>query len=164
MEVRTMERPFGDMEQHNKVPRVFFLLFFGLIAWGVWYIAAYTPEISGWSQYKVLQKETEAERSSAAASSSLAENPYEHDPKAIAEGQLIYKENCSGCHRGDLKGDVGPDLTGHLKYGETDGRKYESIAKGRPNGMPSFESRLGRDRIWKVLSYVDSVREYGSRP
>jgi cytochrome c oxidase cbb3-type subunit 3 len=63
-----------------------------------------------------------------------------------------------------LKGDVGPDLTGHFKYGETDGRKYESIAKGRPGGMPAFGEQLGRDRIWKVLAYIDSVREYGAKP
>jgi hypothetical protein len=30
--------------------------------------------------------------------------------------------------------------------------------------MPAFEAELGRDRIWKVLAYVDSVREYGKKP
>ena len=30
--------------------------------------------------------------------------------------------------------------------------------------MPAFETELGRDRIWKVLAYVDSVREYGKTP
>jgi cytochrome c oxidase cbb3-type subunit 3 len=159
-----MENSFKDMERHNKAPRGYLLLFFGLIAWGIYYIAAYTPEFSGWSQYKVLQKEAEADRKRAAAAPALQENPYERDAKAVAEGQGIFRENCAGCHGAALKGNIGPDLTAHLKYGETDGRKYESIAKGRPNGMPAFEDRLGRDRIWKVLAYVDSVREYGAKP
>lgn len=159
-----MENAFKDMERHNKVPRGYLLLFFGLIAWGIFYIAAYTPEFSGWSQYKVLQKETEADRRLAAAVPVLVENPYERDPKAVAEGKGIYAERCAECHGASLKGDVGPDLTGHLMYGETDGKMYETIAKGLPNGMPAFETQLGRDRIWKVLAYIDSVREYGAKP
>ncbi len=159
-----MENAFKDMERHNKAPRGYLLLFFGLIAWGIYYIAVYTPEFSGWSQYKVLQRETEADKKAAAVSPTLQENPYEHDPKSVAEGKGIYAENCAGCHGAGLKGDVGPDLTGHLKYGESDGKMYEAIAKGRPNGMPAFEAQLGRDRIWKVLAYIDSVREYGAKP
>jgi cytochrome c oxidase cbb3-type subunit 3 len=159
-----MEDSAKEMSGHNKVPRGFLLLFFCLAAWGVYYIAAYTPRFSGWSQYKVLEREAEADMKLAAAAKALDENPYERDPKSVAEGQVIYRDSCAGCHDASLKGDVGPDLTGHLKYGETDGRMYESIAKGRPNGMPAFEAQLGRDRIWKVLAYVDSVREYGEKP
>lgn len=159
-----MENPFPKMERHNKAPWGFLLLYYGLIAWGIYYIAAYTPEFSGWSQYKVLQKETEAEKKLADAAGAMKENPYEKDPKSVAEGQGIYREHCAECHGDSLKGDVGPDLTAHLKYGETDKDLYTSIAEGRPDGMPGFGSRLGRDRIWKILAYVDSVREYGAKP
>lgn len=153
-----MNDAFKDMERHNKVPRFFLVFFLALIAWGVFYIARYTPQISGWSQYEVLKKESEAAKTAAPAALSH-ENPYESDPKAVAEGERIYGESCGACHGKTLKGDVGPDLTGHLTYGETDIAKFESIAKGRPNGMPAFESQLGRERIWRVLAYVDSVRE-----
>jgi cytochrome c oxidase cbb3-type subunit 3 len=160
-----MDDPIGKMEAHNKVPRGFLVLLFGLIAFGVYYIAAYTPEISGWSQYKVLSKEMEADKAKAATGAAkMTGNPYERDEKAVAEGQVIYTGKCADCHGKDVKGGDGPPLTGHLKYGEQDGQKYESIAKGRPGGMPAFETELGRDRIWKVLAYVDSVREYGKKP
>ena len=160
-----MDEPIGKLEAHNKVPRGFLVLLFGLIAFGVYYIAAYTPGISGWSQYKVLSQEMEADRAKAAAGAgTMTENPYERDEKAVAEGQVIYAGKCAECHGKDLKGGDGPSLTAHLKYGEQDGRMYESIAKGRPGGMPAFEKELGRDRIWKVLAYVDSVREYGKKP
>ncbi|MBI5419061.1 MAG: c-type cytochrome [Deltaproteobacteria bacterium] len=158
-----MTEELREFERHNKAPRAFLVFFFALIAWGVYYIARYTPEISGWSQYRVLEKET-ADARKAAPAGAMRENPYEMDPKAIVEGRVIFGENCSGCHGKDLKGGVGPDLTAHLKYGESDDKKYETIAGGRPNGMPSFEAQLGRERIWKVLAYVDSVRERGAKP
>jgi cytochrome c oxidase cbb3-type subunit III len=154
---------FKELERHNKVPRLFLAFFFALIAWGVYYIAAYTPQISGWSQYKVFDREVEAERAAAAVTVPMG-NPYGQDPEAVAEGRGIYQENCAACHGEALTGEVGPGLTGRLKFGETDDRKFESVAKGRPGGMPSFESQLGRDRIWKLLAYVDSVREYGKEP
>lgn len=160
-----MDAPFQEMERHNKVPRGFLALFFGLMAWGVYCIAAYTPEISGWSQYKVVAKEIEADRAKAAvAAKAMDENPYEHDEKSRVEGKGIYLEKCADCHGKDLKGGDGPSLVDHLKFGEQDNDKYASIAAGRPGGMPGFETELGRDRIWKVLAYVDSVREYGKKP
>lgn len=156
---------FEEMERHNKAPRGFLLLFYGLIAFGIYYIAAYTPEFSGWSQYKVFEKEEEADRAKAAAAAAkMTENPYEHDEKSQVEGKGIYLEKCADCHGKELKGGDGPSLLDHLKHGEQDSQKYESIAKGRPGGMPGFETELGRDRIWKVLAYVDSVREYGKKP
>jgi cytochrome c oxidase cbb3-type subunit 3 len=160
-----MDEPIGKLEAHNKVPRGFLFLFFGLIAFGVYYIAAFTPAISGWSQYKVLSKEMEAEKAKAAAGAAkMTENPYERDEKAVAEGQVLYAEKCADCHGKNLAGGDGSSLTAHLKYGETDAMMYVSIAEGRAGGMPAFETELGRDRIWKVLAYVDSVREYGKKP
>lgn len=160
-----MDSSFKDLEGHNRVPRGFLVFLFALIAWGVYYIAAYTPEFSGWSQYDVLSRDVRAEKANARSqAATMLENPYEHDEKSIEEGKGIYAEKCADCHGSDLKGGDGPPLTGHLKFGEQDRDKYESIAGGRPGGMPPFETELGRDRIWKVLAYVDSVREYGKKP
>ncbi|MGE5248559.1 MAG: c-type cytochrome [Verrucomicrobiota bacterium] len=162
---KPMDEPFKELEQHNRVPRGFLVLMFALIAWGLYYLAAYTPQFSGWSQYKVLSRDMQADKArAAAATEKMLENPYEHDAKAVAEGKTLYAEKCADCHGAELKGGDGPPLTGHLKYGEQDSQKYESIAKGRPGGMPPFGTELGRDRIWKVLAYVDSVREYGKKP
>jgi len=160
-----MDEPIGKLEAHNKVPRGFLVLLFGLIALGLYYIAAYTPGISDWSQYKTLSKEMAAEKArSAAAGAKTTGNPYGRDEKAVAEGQGIYAGKCVECHGKDLKGGDGPSLVDHLNFGEQDPEKFESIARGRPGGMPAFETELGRDRIWKVLAYVDSVREHGKKP
>jgi len=152
----------GIKEAHNKIPRGLFLFFVGLIVWLIWYIYSFTPEITGWSYYNKFEQEIAAEKK--VATVIPTENPYKNNDKAIAEGKVIYAENCAVCHGDDLKGGVGPDLSGHLKYGETDDKKFESIAEGRGGGMPPFAQQLGRDRIWKVLSYIDSIREYGKTP
>jgi hypothetical protein len=41
---------FENAAEPKSLPVVFRLLFWGLIAFGVFYIAAYTPQIGGWSQ------------------------------------------------------------------------------------------------------------------
>jgi cytochrome c oxidase cbb3-type subunit 3 len=142
-----MDEPIGKMEAHNKVPRGFLVLLFGLIAFGVYYIAAYTPGISGWSQYKVFSKEIAEDKANAAAGAAkMTENPYERDEKAVAEGQGIYAGKCASCHGKDDKGGDGPSLTAHLKYGEEDGPKYESIAKGaRRDARVRDGTRTGPD-------------------
>lgn len=157
-----MQENDGIQESHHKIPVGMIIFFAALAVWLVWYIYSYTPGISGWSQYKVFEQEskTEAQR----MAKPMTENPYERDEKAVTEGKMLYASNCAACHGETLKGGVGTDLTGHLKYGETDGEMYGVIAKGTPAGMPAFEQQLGRDRIWKTLVYVDSVREYGKKP
>jgi cytochrome c oxidase cbb3-type subunit 3 len=154
---------FDDVkEADNKIPIGWLIFFIGVIIFLIWYFFKYTPKISGWSQYKVLEKEMKKDEKE--FKKPLAENPYEHNKKAIVEGKMLYLSNCAGCHGKNLKGDIGSDLTGHLRYGETDDKKYETVSKGRSNGMPSFGQQLGRDRIWKILAYIDSVREYGAKP
>ncbi len=152
----------GIKEANNKIPVGWLICFIAAIVWAGWYIYSYTPEITGWSQYKAFEEDMKEQAT--APQEIPTENPYEQDQKAISEGKLIFASDCGVCHGDDLKGGVGPDLTAHLKYGETDDRKFESIAKGREDGMPPFEQQLGRDRIWKVLAYIDSVREYGAKP
>jgi predicted permease len=41
---------FEAVETSRKLPAGWLLLFFGLIAWGAWYLWAYTPALGGWSQ------------------------------------------------------------------------------------------------------------------
>jgi mono/diheme cytochrome c family protein len=48
----------------------------------------------------------------------------------------------------------GPDLRAPLAFGADEAALFESVAKGRPGGMPGFASSLGTDRTWKVVTYV----------
>jgi cytochrome c oxidase cbb3-type subunit 2 len=107
---------------------------------------------------EAAKRETSGVRAAEAAE---ARNPYAGDKKAEEEGEDIYKANCRSCHGKKGEGGFGPDLTDpQWKYGGADGDLFASITGGRPGGMPSFESTLGKDRTWKVIAYL---RKLGRR-
>jgi len=87
-------------------------------------------------------------------------NPLEGKSDAIKEGKEIFGANCSICHGKDAKGGIGLNLLKKdLKYGRADKDLFASISKGRPGGMPDWEKTLGKDRIWKVISYLRTIEE-----
>ena len=87
-------------------------------------------------------------------------NPYANDRAAMAEGrQLFIRFNCSGCHGGRAGGGMGPSLRDvDWIYGSDDSQLFSSIGEGRAHGMPSWQQRLTADQIWKLVSYIKSLR------
>jgi cytochrome c oxidase cbb3-type subunit 3 len=76
----------------------------------------------------------------------------------IQAGAKIYEQNCKSCHGAGAKGDICPNLTdAEWKYGSSDKDVYTSIAKGRPGGMPAWESTLGEKKIRQVMAYIRSL-------
>jgi cytochrome c oxidase cbb3-type subunit 3 len=145
-------------ESHNRIPRGWLFFFFGVIVWLLWYIVSFTPAISGWSFYKNFEKEMAA---SVQAKTEDLPKPdrFSGDSKAIDEGKSIYASHCASCHKDDATGGFGPNLTGNLKFGSTSDNIYESIANGRPKGMPPFLPQLGKDRIAKVIAFLETLRK-----
>ena len=47
---------FEAKDTARKIPMGWQILFWGLIIWGVYYVAAYTPLFSGWSQESAYTK------------------------------------------------------------------------------------------------------------
>ena len=47
---------FEARETARKLPAGWLILFWGLIIFGIYYFAAYTPGISGWSQEKAYEE------------------------------------------------------------------------------------------------------------
>ncbi len=47
---------FEAHETSKKIPAGWLMLYIGLILFGIYYFAAYTPEISGWSQAKAYEE------------------------------------------------------------------------------------------------------------
>ena len=89
-------------------------------------------------------------------------NPHEGDKKAITTGgQLFIAYNCIDCHGADGAGAMGPSFQdGRWHFGGSPGAVFESIAEGRPDGMPSWGGRISNDQIWMLTAYVRSL---GSR-
>ena len=83
---------------------------------------------------------------------------FEGNKLAIADGELLFGQmNCTGCHFNG-GGGMGPALmSGHWRYGGRIEQIYESIAQGRPNGMPSWQFVLQPQQIWDLAAYVKSL-------
>ena len=96
---------------------------------------------------------------SAATPSADIANPESSDPNAVAEGhKLFLSMNCAGCHGYDAKGGMGPNLTDtYWRYGGTPAQIYQSIASGRPKGMPSWAKKLPARSIWQLTAYIQSL-------
>ena len=84
--------------------------------------------------------------------------PYEQNAYGVSQGKTLYNQfNCSGCHfQGG--GGIGPPLMdGEWVYGSRPENIFETIAEGRPNGMPSFGGKINPDQIWQIVAYVRSM-------
>ena len=91
-------------------------------------------------------------------------NPYSGNAARIAEGaKLFVSYNCMDCHGADGSGAMGPSLAdGRMHFGSTPGEIFESIYEGRPDGMPSWGSRISDDQIWRLVAYVESLSKGAS--
>lgn len=83
---------------------------------------------------------------------------YERNAYALATGKRLFSwYNCNGCHANG-GGGSGPALIDDVWiYGGDAAAIYETIAHGRPNGMPAFGSRIPNDQIWQLVAYVRSM-------
>ena len=87
-------------------------------------------------------------------------NPFANDLAAMADGRTLFiRMNCSGCHGGRAGGGMGPSLRDEdWLYGNTDAQIFSTIAEGRAHGMPSWSSKLTTEQVWKLVTYIKSLR------
>lgn len=144
-------------------PLVFRILFFGLLTWGVIFMAYYL--FSGWSSYGEFESIKKAKEARLATEKLKGGQPGQvpaHEEKRTAhkadEGKKEFGEKCASCHGPDGKGGIGPDLTKkQYKYGRTAPEVTKTIVEGRPGGMPPFGNQLSRDKIEGLVEYVLSL-------
>jgi cytochrome c oxidase cbb3-type subunit 3 len=86
-------------------------------------------------------------------------NPYATSDAAVEEGRFLYvRMNCAYCHGFDGTGGMGPDLTDNQwRYGSSDVDVFDTIYRGRAQGMPAWGPVLTEDQLWKLVSYVRSL-------
>ena len=87
-------------------------------------------------------------------------NTYNGNAYDISEGQRLYGwYNCSGCHFNG-GGGIGPPLIKkQWIYGGEDANLFDTIVKGRPNGMPTWGGRIPENQIWQIVAYVKSMNQ-----
>jgi cytochrome c oxidase cbb3-type subunit 3 len=88
-------------------------------------------------------------------------NPYEGNAYAISEGQRLFDwYNCSGCHAHG-GGGIGPPLIKKDQsdwiYGGDPSNIFDTIVKGRPNGMPTWGGKIPEYQIWQLVAFVRSL-------
>lgn len=85
-------------------------------------------------------------------------NPYHGEAFAISEGARLFDwYNCSGCHAHG-GGGIGPPLIKQVWiYGGQPENLFDTIVKGRPNGMPTWGAKIPEYQIWQIVAYVRSM-------
>ncbi|MCW5982240.1 MAG: c-type cytochrome [Bryobacteraceae bacterium] len=87
-----------------------------------------------------------------------AANPYQGNAVAVSEGKRLYSWfNCTGCHfQGG--GGIGPSLMDdEWIYGGQPAQIFDTIVRGRPNGMPAWSGKIPQGDIWRIVAYVQSL-------
>jgi cytochrome c oxidase cbb3-type subunit 3 len=70
--------------------------------------------------------------------------------------------NCVGCHANG-GGGIGPPLIKQeWIYGGEPQNLFDTIVKGRPNGMPSWADRIPEYQVWELVAYIRSMN--GKQP
>ena len=88
----------------------------------------------------------------------LAGISYDQNAYAMAKGkQLFTWFNCSGCHSHGGGGMGPPLMDAKWLYGAEPENIFDSIADGRPNGMPAFRGRITDDQMWQLAAYVRAL-------
>jgi cytochrome c oxidase cbb3-type subunit III len=85
-------------------------------------------------------------------------NPDYGSAFAISEGARLFDwYNCEGCHfHGG--GGIGPPLIKQVwLYGGEPANLFDTIVKGRPNGMPAWGGRIPEYQIWQLVAYIRSL-------
>ena len=87
-------------------------------------------------------------------------NPFERDVDSLGEGRRFFVSyNCSGCHGDHGGGGMGPSLRDPTWiHGSSHAHIANSIAQGRPFGMPSWRKMLTDAQIWQITAYLKSMR------
>jgi cytochrome c oxidase cbb3-type subunit 3 len=156
-------------ELNNPLPRWWAWLFVLTVAFAAIYLVFYPGLGSNagslnWSSAGQHAAEVEkAQATMAPLYAKFAAQPAEvlaKDPQAMAIGERLFANNCSGCHGADARGSKGfPNLTDNDGlYGGTPEKIEETITGGRQGNMPVMAPAVGTaEDVKNVANYVLSL-------
>ena len=85
-------------------------------------------------------------------------NEYEENAYAVSEGKRLFSAyNCNGCHSQGGGGMGPPLMDDKWIYGAQPEQIFSTVVEGRPNGMPSFRSKVPDFQVWQLAAYVRSL-------
>ncbi|MBP9682082.1 MAG: c-type cytochrome [Bacteriovorax sp.] len=155
----------GIHELDNPLPAWWKFMFYGGIAFGIFYFVLYqimgAPTLRDelkrdYAVIKELQDKFNQQNGT------FDETKFQAILKDDGEkkGQLVFETNCVACHKEKGIGDIGPNLSD----------EYWLWAKGTPetiypvvfngvlqNGMPAWSETLSNEEIYQVVAYVQTL-------
>lgn len=167
----------GIREFDNALPRWWLYGFYFTIAFGIAYYVNYHVLPEPWLGKPTIAAEYQAEIEAAAAvaasrprsGTAVDTASFLTDAANLAKGEAIFngtRNLCHTCHRLDMGGLVGPNLTDDLwMHGCTPAEMMKNVVTGFPiKGMLPYGSTqpLTDEELLQVVSYVKSKR--GSNP
>jgi mono/diheme cytochrome c family protein len=69
-------------------------------------------------------------------------------------GAILYKKDCSGCHRRGTTQAFAPSLSGYLSEGKHDESETRRVIRDGRGNMPPFGKRLSRTELNDLLAYM----------
>ncbi|WPK02184.1 cytochrome-c oxidase, cbb3-type subunit III [Pseudomonas putida] len=169
----TMGHSFDGIEEYdNPLPKWWFWLFVGTLAFSVGYLILY-PGLgnwkgilpgyeNGWTGANEWQKEMDkADARFGPIFAKYAAMPLEEvakDPQALKMGSRLFASNCSVCHGSDAKGAFGfPNLTDNdWRWGGDPETIKTTIMSGRHGVMPAWAEVIGDQGVADVAAFVVS--------
>lgn len=141
----------------KKSPWGFRLLYTVLVVWALAFMAYFL--LGDWSSQGEYARDKRAKEAMLAAAQPKADaRPEGTKEEYLAIGKKEYAERCASCHGETGKGGIGPDLTRKdYKYGKTFAALTQSIAEGRPGGMPAFKSDVSHEELEGLVHYLLSL-------
>jgi len=87
-------------------------------------------------------------------------NPSEGNAQDISEGQRLFAQyNCTGCHANG-GGAIGPPLIKTTWiYGNAPENLFDTIIKGRPNGMPAWGGKIPEYQVWQLVTWIRAMNQ-----
>jgi len=87
-------------------------------------------------------------------------NPFLGNADAVREGETLYNQHCTTCHGPEGGGgEIGPAIVAgdRADIGASDSQTFNTIKNG-VRGTPMAPQRLSDEEIWKVTTYIHSLR------
>ncbi len=151
----------GIEEADNHLPLWWLFIFFGAVAFGVFYWSYYQAWHLGPDTRELYAAEM-AERLTAGGEvtdevlTSLA-----GESSIVVAGRTTFEANCVVCHGDQGQGNIGPNLTdSSWIHGGTPTEIYATARDGvSARGMPQWGPVLGDRSLQGVIAYVLSIRD-----
>lgn len=153
----------GIRELDNNLPPWWKYSFYISIVWAIGYVGYY--HVLGLGDLQIAEYKKEVAEAKEKYKVSLDENTVTllTDEGSLAGGKAIFESKCAICHKPDLGGDIGPNLTDkYWLYGGDVKDVFRTIKYGASNGMQAWASELSPEKMQKVASYI--LSKQGSNP